>query len=222
MRHLSTCTFVTAILITVLFTGFALADSKNEDEPRNDIPYSFVRAPYLHPKIVQDLTTWPSDRGDQIIAINLSDSQDSNRYFGEIRVRETEGQSPFVSVQGDNEEFGYRYVGITESGLHILYASDWTDGSGIFKTLLFVILEHDKGIQVDWDESVIRAGKDHLLIRKLGEIGLGDRWDGELRVEGDKLFIGKDRGWFTSSGGEGGGWLSYDRKDRTLLINVGL
>jgi len=57
------------MLTTVVLTGFALADPKSERDPKKDLPYSFVQAPYIHPEIVQDLTTWPSDQGDWIIAI---------------------------------------------------------------------------------------------------------------------------------------------------------
>ena len=39
-----------------------------------------------HPKIVNDLVGSLSDLGDQVVAISLLDSQDSNRYFGEIAV----------------------------------------------------------------------------------------------------------------------------------------
>jgi len=107
------------------FPGSVLADPKNKRVPRNDLPYSFVWAPYIHPEIVRDLTSWPSDQGDRVVVINLSDSQESNRYFGEIRIRETGGQHPFVSVRGDNEDFSYQYIGMAESGLHILYTSGW-------------------------------------------------------------------------------------------------
>jgi len=47
---------------------------------------------------------------------------------------------------------------------------------------------------------------------------LGDRWDGELRVDGDSVFIGKDHGWFTVSCGAGGDNLTYEQKEHTLKI----
>lgn len=169
-----------------------------------------------------------SDHGDQVVAINVLEAQDSNRFFGDVQVREIEGQNPFVFHRAttvedgltNHSQFGYQCAGRTSSGAYVLYASDWTGGSGVFKSLLLVTFEYDKGMLCDWDKAVVRAGEKRLLIKKLGEIGLGDRWAGELKVEGNSVFIGKDTGWFTVSGGTGGDWMSYDRKDRVLEINL--
>ena len=213
--------FVTFVCILVFLSTQAGAELKETNVlPPEDLPYSFVQTPHIHPKIVQDLTSWMSDRGDQVVAINLKDSQESNRYFGEVLVREVKGAHPYVYVQESDKAFGYQYVGKTKAGLHILYTSEWDGGSGVFKRLLLLAFEYDEGIQVDWDESVIRSGERRVLLRKLGQIALGDRWAGELRVDGNELFIGRDDGWFEQSGGKGGGWLSSDRKDRTLRIDV--
>ena len=70
------------------------SDSRNNDaslQPANEegrfhATYSFKKAPFVHPKIVGDLIGYLSDVGDQVVVINLLDSQDSNRYFGEIFV----------------------------------------------------------------------------------------------------------------------------------------
>ena len=55
-------------------------------ESRFHATYSFKKAPFVHSKIVGDLVGNLSDSGDQVVAINLLDSQDSNRYFGDILV----------------------------------------------------------------------------------------------------------------------------------------
>ncbi len=218
--HIHTWIFKIGVLAVALLLGVALAETKDIRMLPGGLSYSFIKAPYINPKIVQDLATWLSDKGDQVIAINLSDSQGSNRYFGEIQVRDGSEPHPFVYVGDSNKGFGYQYVGKTKSGLHVLYTSDWDGGSGVFKRLLLITFEYGKGIHVNWDESVIRSGEGRVLMLKRGEIGLGDRWEGKLTVDGNDLFIGKDNGWFTTSGGKGGGWLSYDRKDRTLQIEL--
>ena len=192
--------------------------------PIVEYAYSFVRAPFIHPKIIQDLSTWLSDRGDQVVAINLSDSQASNRYFGDVGVNHTAGQCPFVYTEEKSQRFGYQYIGMIESGVHVLYTSDWGGGSGVFKQLILLTLEFDYGIDCcDWDvQTAIRADRKRLLIKKLGEIGLGDRWSGQLSASGNELRIGRDEGWFSQSGGTGGGALSVSRADRILKIDIHL
>jgi hypothetical protein len=187
-----------------------------------ELPFSFWRAPFIHPKIIQDLTTWLSDNGDQVVAINLLESQHSNRYYGEVQLRQIPGGPPYVyvteTVEGSDrrEEFGYRYVGKTKSGIHVLHTSGSGGGSAVFETLMLVTFECDKGIALDEDNVCrdtlsIRSGGERILVKKLGEIALGDRWDGELRVNGNEAFVGKDRGWFSVSGGTGGGGCPNDR-----------
>jgi hypothetical protein len=90
----------------------------------------------------------------------------------------------------------------------------------VFVNLLLLRIEDDKGLEVDWEKQTVHPGARRVLLRKLGEIGLGDRWDGELKLTGDKLFIGKDKGWFSVSGGSGGGRLSQDQKEYLLTIDL--
>ncbi len=181
--------------------------------------YSFVRPPFIHPKIIQDLSTWLSDRGDQVVAINLSDAQGSNRYFGDVGVNATDGQCPFVYTEKESQRFSYQYIGMTQSGVHVLYTSDRGDGSGVFTQLMLLAIEFDYGIDCcDWDaQTAIRADRKRLLIKKLGEIVLGDRWAGQLSVRGNELRIGRDEGHFSQSEGT---TLSHSRADRVLKIDI--
>jgi hypothetical protein len=87
-------------------------------------------------------------------------------------------------------EFGYQYVGETSSGVFVLLTSDWEGGSGNFKNLLLVRFEYDKSISTDWDKKMVRWDGKSLLIKKLGEIALGDSWDVKLAVNGNSIFIG--------------------------------
>ena len=181
-------------------------------------PYSFVQAPFVHPRIVGDLSTWLSDVGDQVVAINLLDAQRSNRYSGSISVDEFDERCPYVYWEADGErsEFGCQYVGMTESRVHVLYTSSSGGGSGVFKSLMILAITSDAGI--DWNgHAVLRDDRERLLVNKLGEFGLGDRWAGDLRVGGNTLTLGPDRGWFSVSGGTGGGGPD---DERVLTINV--
>ena len=89
------------------------SDQSTTEQQRFYSRYSFSRAPFVHPRIIGDLIGWISDTGDQVVAINLLDSQQSNRYHGEIAVRRVDNQadSPWPWVfwfDGvDNGEYGY-------------------------------------------------------------------------------------------------------------------
>jgi hypothetical protein len=194
----------------MLLVGCVSPVSRRVDVPGEGFPNSFTRAPYIHPRIIQDLTSWMSDDGDQVVAINLPDAQDSNRYFGEVHVEKTNGEHPFVYVEGDKEQFGYQYVGRTEAGVHVLCTSDWGGGSGVFKNLMFVVFERDGDTLSHPDRPLVDLARDRLLVEKLGEISLGDRYAGRLEVTGNRLLIGKDTGWFSVSGGTGGSGRTED------------
>jgi hypothetical protein len=198
------------VLCEVLLVGCFSTGSWRIDIPQEEFPFSFTQPPYIHPKIIQDLTTRLSDDGDQVVAINLLNAQGSNRYFGDVHVKEMTRDHPLVYVEGDKEQFGYQYVGKTKGGVHVLYTSNWGGGSGVFKSLMFVVFEYDRGTFSHADRPLIDLTRKRLLIKKLGETALSDRYDGRLKVVGDQLLIGKDTGWFSVSGGSGGGGHTED------------
>lgn len=229
VKTLNSFAWLSAVLCVLVVAGCYHVEPRNQVVvPNKDFQFSFSRAPFISPRIIQDLSAWISDHGDQVVAINVLESQDSNRYFGDAQVRKIDGQHPFVfnetttveDGETNHTEFGYRFVGITKSGVYVLETSDWGGGSGVFRNLLLVTFEYDNGTVCDWDKNVVSRSGKRLLIKKRGGIPLGDRWDGELKVDGDSSFVGKDHGWFTVSGGTGGGWMSYDRKDRVLEIKI--
>ena len=181
--------------------------------------YSFARPPFIHPKIIQDLSTWLSDRGDQVVAIDLGDSQGSNRYFGDVGVNAADGQCPFVYTEEGGQRFGYQYIGMTKSGVHVLYTSNRGSGSGVFTQLMLLAIAFDYGIDCcDWDaQTAIRADRKRLVIKKLGEIVLGDRWSGNLSVGENELLIGLDQGHFSQFDTTAS---SHRRADRIVKIDI--
>lgn len=182
--------------------------------------FSFYGQP-IHPAIVKDLATWTSDSGDQVVSINLSDSQRSNRYCcsSGIRLGKAENDRfPSVSFDTGDGSFSYTYIGKTASNIHLIKTSEWGSGSGVFVGIMLVTFKQDYGVEFDVENNVITGNVPRILIVKLGEIALGDRWSGELSLSGDELFIGKDQGWF--AGREYGGRFSEHPEDRTVKIYV--
>jgi hypothetical protein len=212
-------------VLVVALTGCNTPQPAHTNVPNKEFRYSFSKAPFISPRIIQDLSTCISDQGDQVVAINV-EAQTSNRYSGEPTIRNVPGQNTVVCYEEiaieagetNTTSFSYQCVGKTDSGIYVLLTSDSGGGSAVFMNLLLVKFEQDQAISYDWEKGVVRAGKRRLLIRKLGEIALGDRWDGELEIKGNSIFVGKDRGWF--AGTKNGGRLSEIPKDQWLKIDV--
>ena len=197
--------FRIVLLLTLFLAGCkTLTSEQHATIPNQDIQYSFNKPPFINPRIIQDLSTWISDGGDQVVAINLLNSQDSNRYFGETGVKEIDGQNPYIFVSATNllgsetylTEFGYQLVGKTSSDVYVLKTVDCEGGSGTFMSLVLVTFEYDQGIDCDWGKGVVGFKGKRLLIKKLGEVALGNRWDGKLAIEGNSVVMGRDAGQF--------------------------
>lgn len=204
-------TAFTAVLLTALASTASAPAQPAAPVRTIETGYSFTRAPFVSPRILQEMDTWISDTGDLVVAINLTDANDSNRFStwgDEVEARESAGRCPFVwwrqAPEADahsRESFGYRYIGLTDSGVQVLETASSGGGSGTFVGLLFLAVERGHGVAHDAerkDGGVVRADRERIVLRKLGTIGLGDRWDGELRVVGNDLFIGRDEGWFAN------------------------
>ena len=57
----------------------------------------------VHPKIIEDMITWISDSGDQTVAINLEDSQGSNKYnFYEGLSASIENKNLWVKIEHED------------------------------------------------------------------------------------------------------------------------
>ena len=199
---------ITVVIVIGFFPIHVCAEESNLDEAS----YTFWEKPYIHPRIIEDLTSWVSDTGDQVVAINLKDSQDSNRYFGNIKVQTFGGDTPytFISCKEVKGWCGYQYIGKTTSGIHILRTSKNTGGTGIFSGLLLVTIEEDFGITLDKNSNTVNMDRRRILVKKLGSIGLGDRYKGKIELKEDILFIAKDVGKFAAK----------TAKDRVIKINL--
>jgi uncharacterized protein YecT (DUF1311 family) len=172
-----------------------------------EVTASFDRAPFVSPHIIEDLTTGISDEGDQVLGVCVSDSQGSDRYSGDVNVDTKSEPTPFVSyetpVDGEPpEQFGYRHVGRTTSGVDVLLVrSSGGGGTGAFPSLLLVTMRPEEtGMSPrsgGSGDQTLTFRRKRLVIRKLGQIPLGDRWSGALSVTGNELHVGKDQGFFS-------------------------
>ncbi|MDE0125359.1 MAG: hypothetical protein OXN97_12365 [Bryobacterales bacterium] len=192
-----------------------LGPIETSEESRSHATYSFKKEPFVHPKIVGDLVGSLSDLRDQVVAINLLDSQGSNRYFGDIfatpqddpmvpswpwvytledRGSNTNGNEDPDTLWG-REVLAYRFLGSTQSGLDVLHFRYSGGGSGRFNTLVFIQVETDSG--ADYPPPGDAGGRQAMkpefrrreLVRLAGKILLGDRWLGTVEVSGDDVVV---------------------------------
>lgn len=206
-------------------------------DPADALP-GFDRAPFVQPQIINDLSTWVSDGGDQLVSIKLTASQGSNRYCCAFKVEPgSNGGSPIVSMgEGDSdngsnddsggtsngdssstnnddtdgeERFFYQLVGVMTNGMHVLKTSEYsTQESASYDTLMLVSFRWDNGVEFDWTASAIETGASRLLLFKHREIVMREHWGGEAKVDGNRIFIGPDLAGFPDSREGNGAWFT--------------
>lgn len=139
--------------------------------------YSFFDSEFINPRILDDLCGWLSDVGDQIVSINIADSNNSNRYVGDIDVNRSESGFPLVTSTYEDGWFSYKYIGRSFSGLHIVQIWSNGGGSGVFCNIMLVTLSLDSALEYDGDKY---EKKSRYVIKLIGSLPLGDRYDGKI------------------------------------------
>jgi len=177
-----------------------LATQAPAADPQGDgaLP-GFDRAPFVSPRVVQDLVPWLSDQGEQVVAVDLVGSVGANRYSGSFEVVPTAGGNPQVVFTERADAgarapfFRYQLVGNTASGIHVLRISYGTGGTGVFESLLLLSTERDRALSYDKDRRVLPLDRDRIVLRRLGDVALGDRYAGEVSLRGDDILITRDQ-----------------------------
>jgi hypothetical protein len=133
-----------------------------------DAKCKFDCPPQVHPRFIEDLNTWLSDGGDQVVAINLTESHGSNRYFGSRTLVEKAVEKPWVMFKTGGDDSGYRHIGRSRSGMDIPQTTESRGGTVMFDNLKPVVLQNDNGLLVHEDTHAIDLGKSRVLILELG------------------------------------------------------
>ena len=164
-------------------------------ERKTASPLTFWQVPLVSPKIVHELTSWISDREDQVAMIHLTEAQDHPKF----RLSEDHGESVYADLSDPNAVYGgwdrpeffrYSYLGEDQaSGVHFLETSECTGGMATFISVIAVQLIEDEGLSFDWATQTVHK-KRRLLLKKVGGTLLSDRptidltfQDGALHLE---------------------------------------
>jgi hypothetical protein len=150
------------------------------------LKYSFTNPGYINPAILDELRGWQSDSGNQVVAINLTDSNSSNRYFGEVNATPHHSENPIITFTHNETTVSYQYIGCSLTGVHIVKLVSNYGGSGWFHSLLLLTIAEDIGVNGLPDKL---KRNERLSIKIVGSIALGDRYQGEIRYKFGILFI---------------------------------
>ena len=156
----------------------------------------------INPRIIQELLTGLSDTGDQIVSIDLLDSQNSNRFFVSQENISVEPFGKFFKVSYKDPEcdpscqFSYVVQGKTDNGLYVLTTSESGEGSGVFNSLLLLKIKEGEGGHLlerpqmsKKQEQIIAMPQKRLVIEKVAELGLGDRTGINLEIKNNTIKI---------------------------------
>ena len=171
----------------------------------------------VHPKIIEDMITWISDSGDQTVAINLEDSQGSNKYnFYEGLSASIENKNLWVKIEHDDGFFSYDFHGVSDNGIMVLGTAENGGGSGVFQQLmLFRIkevavleLQHDTLEEdISWSPStdygyeilksknsrISKSDKKRIYLEKVYKFLLGDRNYHSVSIDNNFLVLDGSR-----------------------------
>jgi tetratricopeptide (TPR) repeat protein len=137
--------------------------------------YFFFDGKPIQPKIIKDFTTWISDGGDQVVAINLEGSQYSNRYCCESDVDfEFYSGGTFsahIAFKNDIDPqdgwFTYWFLGATENGIIIVRSSDNGGGTLTSSYVSFFKLRERYSLEKNTD-GIVKSVNQRIYIEKLG------------------------------------------------------
>ena len=159
--------------------------------------FSFSHKEFVHPLIIRELHGWISDATETITSVDLASANRSNRFFGEFDTRELD-RKLLVEWKGDQGEFFiYSHIGTSPSGVEIVECFECGGGSGVFGSVGVFSLEIDRALDEDANRTVFT--RDRTILKCLGWITLGDRYDGEIAYKDGFLKIGIDRSRFKHS-----------------------
>ena len=171
----------------------------------------------VHPKIIEEMITWISDSGDQTVAINLEESQGSNKYnFYEGLSASIENKNLWVKIEHDDGFFSYDFHGVSDNGIMVLGTAENGGGSGVFQYLmLFRIkevavleLQHDTLEEdISWSPStdygyeilksknsrISKSDKKRIYLEKVYKFLLGDRNYHSVSIDNNFLVLDGSR-----------------------------
>lgn len=175
------CAFLFAALC--IFISPCLAGQQLDEA---NLKFTYSGKP-IHPFVVKEFSNWLSDnRPPMITAVDVAAASDTNKYMdSEIEKRDNWLFAKTEEMDGDvrlYESFGYHWIGRLANGVHVLETGSSGGGSGFFMDLMFV--KFSEG-EIFWENKKEKQ----LLMTIVGTYSLGDRYEGDIKINGNKVLI---------------------------------
>ena len=172
--------------------------------PIESIGLSFHQEPFVNPAMIKEFMTWISDNEDQIVGINPNGMQKSNRAYADINIEMDPATNRYPLVYYEygedrfTEMFGYRFIGRTANGIYVIRCIDDTAGTAIFGELLFLeLVKVCSPLLVESNNQNRNTNNFRHELRKIGQIGLGDRTNQDIKIEHNTVKVSEDTGKFS-------------------------
>jgi hypothetical protein len=140
----------------------------------------------IHPALIHLFDGLEADDGPVIVAVDVHEARDSNQFFTPVL---RNGPDIYCDLPDTNppEHFHYERLGALADGTQVLKTSWNGGGSGDFENLLLVrfqleVYRRPEG-QRDW----------RLILREIEDFPLGDRDDGAITIQPDRVIVGRSR-----------------------------
>jgi hypothetical protein len=158
----------------------ALPDARSAAAFIAEVRRSFtLNGKTIPPEIFRDFGDGDlADSGSIWVTVDLKAATGSNLYFDDIvQTGRWFSQKKTNTKTGVEEVTGYSYYGATENGLLVVLASYSGGGSGDFITLHILDIAVARAFDLE--------GKiyDRIDLTNIRSVALGDRWNGEIRIE---------------------------------------
>lgn len=181
VRFSSTLSEVWVLAVLILLSSVVSAQSKatlQKQLVQIDKDFTY-RGKSIHPRAIKDLTSWVADTLPGPIAVDVAGTFDTIRYFGDYKIQEN--GNVFIDLTQEPLEdtgwFSYRHLGRLANGLHVIRTFDNGGGTGVFQSIL--LLE----CLIDYEYKDNGQRRSMLILRRRGEFGIGDRYDGKITVD---------------------------------------
>lgn len=144
----------------------------------------------VHPGCVKEFDVSLADSLPPIVrSVDVRACVSSN----ELAVPYDTGEDGYVRYEyeldgGGKGSFGYKYIGKSDSGVFVLATRSSTGGTIVAESVFLIKDSFENYWAFDNDDKKTQDRR--LVITCIGQIILGDRDSGSLKLEGDKLTLG--------------------------------